>query len=275
MCLTISTEIVPGCGLRDGSSNPSVLTLHRPHPHLLQVNNNAFLVGSPRMCLFFLISFWSSLHKVKTVWLQDFEGEDHWPSLSSSSSLFVVVLFVTKCKNQPSTNHWNTLTQQKYHCCCWQKLHWLQTLKDWLFVLDRFTAEEARDLIQRYLTEHPDPNNENIVGYNNKKCWPRDSRMRLMKHDVNLWVVCLCVCLCAWQLKWEVWFWFATLELNWLVFTVTRLLFKWFSSLCWNDEFCDCYKQIKWCEEIISLIPITLCQSVWLPSLEGIISESG
>ncbi|KAH7953103.1 hypothetical protein HPB49_004800 [Dermacentor silvarum] len=50
-----------------------------------------------------------------------------------------------------------------------------------------FTAEEARDLIQRYLTEHPDPNNENIVGYNNKKCWPRDARMRLMKHDVNLY----------------------------------------------------------------------------------------
>jgi pre-mRNA-processing factor 8 len=44
----------------------------------------------------------------------------------------------------------------------------------------------ASDLIQRYLTEHPDPNNENIVGYNNKKCWPRDARMRLMKHDVNL-----------------------------------------------------------------------------------------
>lgn len=36
------------------------------------------------------------------------------------------------------------------------------------------------------MTEHPDPNNENIVGYNNKKCWPRDARMRLMKHDVNL-----------------------------------------------------------------------------------------
>lgn len=52
--------------------------------------------------------------------------------------------------------------------------------------LFRFTADEARDLIQRYLTEHPDPNNENIVGYNNKKCWPRDARMRLMKHDVNL-----------------------------------------------------------------------------------------
>src|SRR6185312_9318528 len=50
----------------------------------------------------------------------------------------------------------------------------------------RFTADEARDLIQRFLTEHPDPNSENLVGYNNKKCWPRDQRMRLMKHDVNL-----------------------------------------------------------------------------------------
>lgn len=50
----------------------------------------------------------------------------------------------------------------------------------------RFSADEARELIARYLTEHPDPNNENIVGYNNKKCWPRDGRMRLMKHDVNL-----------------------------------------------------------------------------------------
>ena len=55
-----------------------------------------------------------------------------------------------------------------------------------MHILFRFTAEEAKDLIQRYLTEHPDPNNENIVGYNNKKCWPRDARMRLMKHDVNL-----------------------------------------------------------------------------------------
>ena len=50
----------------------------------------------------------------------------------------------------------------------------------------RFSGAECKDLIQRFLTEHPDPNNENIVGYNNKKCWPRDARMRLMKHDVNL-----------------------------------------------------------------------------------------
>uniref|UniRef100_A0A0D9WMB2 MPN domain-containing protein n=1 Tax=Leersia perrieri TaxID=77586 RepID=A0A0D9WMB2_9ORYZ len=57
---------------------------------------------------------------------------------------------------------------------------------DKVHIMFRFTHEEARDLIQRYLTEHPDPNNENMVGYNNKKCWPRDARMRLMKHDVNL-----------------------------------------------------------------------------------------
>lgn len=57
---------------------------------------------------------------------------------------------------------------------------------DKIFMLLRFDAEDSKDIIQRYLTEHPDPNNENVVGYNNKKCWPRDQRMRLMKHDVNL-----------------------------------------------------------------------------------------
>merc|ERR1719247_1214079 len=57
---------------------------------------------------------------------------------------------------------------------------------DRVHILLRLTADECKDLIQRYLTEHPDPNNENMVGYNNKTCWPRDARMRLMKHDVNL-----------------------------------------------------------------------------------------
>ena len=42
---------------------------------------------------------------------------------------------------------------------------------DKIYNFFRFTAEEARDLIQRYLTENPDPNNENIIGYNNKKFW--------------------------------------------------------------------------------------------------------
>jgi pre-mRNA-processing factor 8 len=57
---------------------------------------------------------------------------------------------------------------------------------DKIWVFYRFTADESRDLIQRFLTEQPDPNFENVIGYRNKKCWPRDSRMRLMRHDVNL-----------------------------------------------------------------------------------------
>lgn len=57
---------------------------------------------------------------------------------------------------------------------------------DRIHILFKFTADEARDLIQRYLTVQPDPNNQNVIGYNNKRCWPRDCRMRLIKHDVNL-----------------------------------------------------------------------------------------
>lgn len=57
---------------------------------------------------------------------------------------------------------------------------------DRVHILFRFTATESKDLIQRFLMENPDPNFENVVGYNNKKCWPRDSRMRLVRHDVNL-----------------------------------------------------------------------------------------
>eukprot|EP00605_Chrysophyceae_sp_TOSAG23-4_P000128 GSChrysophyteH1.ASY1.ANO1.147.1 assembled CDS len=57
---------------------------------------------------------------------------------------------------------------------------------DKIYMVLKFDEEDSQDIIQRYLSKHPDPNNENIVGYNNKKCWPRDQRMRLMKHDVNL-----------------------------------------------------------------------------------------
>ena len=42
--------------------------------------------------------------------------------------------------------------------------------------------------------ENPDPNNENLLNYNNKKCWPKDQWMRLVKHDVNL----------AWAVFWDV-----------------------------------------------------------------------
>lgn len=57
---------------------------------------------------------------------------------------------------------------------------------DRIHILFRFTAEESRDLIQRFLSANPDPNNQNVVGYNTVRCWPRDCRMRLNKHDVNL-----------------------------------------------------------------------------------------
>ena len=91
---------------------------------------------------------------------------------------------------------------------------------DRVHMLFRFSREEARDLIQRYLIEHPDPNNENMVGYNNNKCWPRDARMRLMKHDgtslcrlslsiylafsfcsffSRWWWCCCCCCCCVFE----------------------------------------------------------------------------
>merc|ERR1719233_2032664 len=88
---------------------------------------------------------------------------------------------------------------------------------DRIFILYRFTREEAKELIQRYLTENPDPNNENVVGYNNKKCWPRDCHMRLMKADVNLGRAVF------WEMK------------NRLPRSVT--------TLQWDDTFCSVYSQ--------------------------------
>ncbi|KAK6462751.1 putative pre-mRNA splicing factor [Scheffersomyces coipomensis] len=57
---------------------------------------------------------------------------------------------------------------------------------DKIHIFFRFDNDEANGLIQDYLSENPDPNFENVVGYNNRRCWPKDSRMRLMRHDVNL-----------------------------------------------------------------------------------------
>ncbi|AMD21189.1 HEL091Wp [Eremothecium sinecaudum] len=57
---------------------------------------------------------------------------------------------------------------------------------DKVSILFHFDEAEADDLVQDYLSENPDPNFENAIGYNNKKCWPRDLRMRLIRQDVNL-----------------------------------------------------------------------------------------
>lgn len=64
----------------------------------------------------------------------------------------------------------------KLYCRYFDKIH----------VVFHFQEQEAEELVQDYLTENPDPNFENAVGYNNKKCWPKDARMRLMRSDVNL-----------------------------------------------------------------------------------------
>ena len=57
---------------------------------------------------------------------------------------------------------------------------------DKVYMLVRVTEEEGRDMIGQYLSAHPDVNNSNVVTYPNKRQWPRDCRMRLIKHDVNL-----------------------------------------------------------------------------------------
>ncbi|SCU79447.1 LADA_0B00716g1_1 [Lachancea dasiensis] len=64
----------------------------------------------------------------------------------------------------------------KLYCRYFDKIH----------IVFHFEEGEAEDLVQDYLSENPDPNFENAVGYRNKRCWPRDARMRLVRHDVNL-----------------------------------------------------------------------------------------
>ena len=57
---------------------------------------------------------------------------------------------------------------------------------DRLHILFHFSADEAHDLIQRYLSANPNPTNNKVIGYNNNSCFPRDCRIRLIKHDANL-----------------------------------------------------------------------------------------
>ncbi|CAI4515271.1 BCE_3a_G0026200.mRNA.1.CDS.1 [Saccharomyces cerevisiae] len=57
---------------------------------------------------------------------------------------------------------------------------------DRIYMLFHFEEDEGEELTDEYLAENPDPNFENSIGYNNRKCWPKDSRMRLIRQDVNL-----------------------------------------------------------------------------------------
>ncbi|KAK6589199.1 JAB PAD domain [Cryptosporidium xiaoi] len=56
---------------------------------------------------------------------------------------------------------------------------------DKIYLVLKLSKEDVKELVQRYLSENPDVNNnQSIIGYNNKKCWPRECRMRLIKNDV-------------------------------------------------------------------------------------------
>ncbi|KAL1196538.1 Pre-mRNA-processing-splicing factor 8A [Cardamine amara subsp. amara] len=57
---------------------------------------------------------------------------------------------------------------------------------DKIYIMYKFTKEEAQDVIQRYLDKPHDVNNENMEGYNEKNCWPTYARMSLTEDDVNL-----------------------------------------------------------------------------------------
>lgn len=61
---------------------------------------------------------------------------------------------------------------------------------DKVTIFFRFDKNESDELIDDFLTDNPDPNFEHIIGYNNRRCWPNDSRMRLTRHDVHLGKAC-------------------------------------------------------------------------------------
>ena len=49
-------------------------------------------------------------------------------------------------------------------------IHLYSRYVDRIHVLFRFGAEEAHNLIQRYLSANPDSTNNIVIGYNNKRC---------------------------------------------------------------------------------------------------------
>ncbi|MCH0629904.1 hypothetical protein JNB11_08040 [Kocuria palustris] len=61
-------------------------------------------------------------------------------------------------------------------------MRWMDTA----YFFTRFDHDQLEELIKDYLTAHPDPSTDLVKGYPNKRCWPQDARMRLMRHDVTL-----------------------------------------------------------------------------------------
>jgi pre-mRNA-processing factor 8 len=82
--------------------------------------------------------------------------------------------------DQCGSNHEETLIVEKSH-----PIRMYCRYIDKVYILFKLEGEEVTDLVQQHLAIYPDPNNDNIHTYNYKKCWPRDSRMRLLRNDVN------------------------------------------------------------------------------------------
>ncbi|KAJ3616370.1 hypothetical protein Zmor_011918 [Zophobas morio] len=123
-----------------------------------------------------------------TFFLRACTGPVIWPARLSYPTTFLRTNLWPLKQGTPSGSIRDTSTSLFFPSLCfrWMVSHIDIFRLNRVHIFFRFTADECRDLIQRFLTDHPDPNNENVVGYNNKKCWARDCRMRLMKHDVNL-----------------------------------------------------------------------------------------
>lgn len=55
-----------------------------------------------------------------------------------------------------------------------------------LHMLIKLSYSEAGNMLSSFLRGGADDISRSMMGYNNKRCWPRDARMRMMRHDVNL-----------------------------------------------------------------------------------------
>ena len=214
------------------------------------------------MCLFFLVSFWSSLDKAKRVWLQDFEwfeGEEHWPSLSSSSSLFVVVCLwpdVKTSHQQTTETLWHSknivdAVGKSFTDCKHSKTG----------VLDRFTVIICfgqvhcdylfwTGSLQKRLVIWSSATWRSTLTPTTRTSWATTTRSAGQETpecdswstmSTCEWPASVCVCVHgSWSGKFDFGLLLSRTELPGGVsspWKVTKLLFKWFSSLCWNDRF--------------------------------------
>ena len=86
-----------------------------------------------------------------------------------------------------SPNHFLQFNIEQHAGC--HPIRGYSRYNDQINVLLRFTKEQADDLRRAYVAEQTEAGEEvfrSIAGFKNKKCWPREGRMRLNLPDVNL-----------------------------------------------------------------------------------------